>query len=107
MCLLHTGLNEDSAEGVSGIQHLTSDSDSEIYCDSMEQFGQEEVCKASYCVGGFLCPESKKDVKLVLGAQENTSHVSLNSIPCVSILSTSCSACQIAFKTEISLKSGL
>lgn len=36
-------LNEDGAEDVSGILLLTSDSDSEIYCDSMEQFGQEEV----------------------------------------------------------------
>lgn len=34
--------NEDHVEDVSGIQHLTSDSDSEVYCDSMEQFGQEE-----------------------------------------------------------------
>ncbi|XP_058525571.1 acyl-CoA-binding domain-containing protein 5 isoform X2 [Ochotona princeps] len=34
--------NDDHVEDVSGIQHLTSDSDSEVYCDSMEQFGQEE-----------------------------------------------------------------
>uniref|UniRef100_A0A8C8S0H7 Acyl-CoA-binding domain-containing protein 5 n=1 Tax=Pelusios castaneus TaxID=367368 RepID=A0A8C8S0H7_9SAUR len=39
---VHQGANEDSVEEVSGIQHLTSDSDSEVYCDSMEQFGQEE-----------------------------------------------------------------
>ncbi|XP_033064751.1 acyl-CoA-binding domain-containing protein 5 isoform X7 [Trachypithecus francoisi] len=32
----------DHVEDVTGIQHLTSDSDSEVYCDSMEQFGQEE-----------------------------------------------------------------
>ncbi|XP_030406167.1 acyl-CoA-binding domain-containing protein 5 isoform X5 [Gopherus evgoodei] len=38
----HQGSNEDSVEEVSGIQHLTSDSDSEVFCDSMEQFGQEE-----------------------------------------------------------------
>nr|XP_060638424.1 acyl-CoA-binding domain-containing protein 5 [Anolis sagrei ordinatus] len=38
-----TELKEDNTEEVSGIQHLTSDSDSEIYCDSMEQFGQEEM----------------------------------------------------------------
>ncbi|KAL7976527.1 hypothetical protein Chor_008476 [Crotalus horridus] len=38
---IHQGQNEDTTE-VSGIQLLTSDSDSEIYCDSMEQFGQEE-----------------------------------------------------------------
>ncbi|XP_027624215.1 acyl-CoA-binding domain-containing protein 5 isoform X4 [Tupaia chinensis] len=36
------GINDDHVEDVSGIQHLTSDSDSEVYCDSMEQFGQEE-----------------------------------------------------------------
>lgn len=41
--LSHAGLGEDTTEEVSGIQHLTSDSDSEVYCDSMEQFGQEEV----------------------------------------------------------------
>ncbi|XP_047610912.1 acyl-CoA-binding domain-containing protein 5 isoform X4 [Phacochoerus africanus] len=35
-------INDDHVEDVSGIQHLTSDSDSEVYCDSMEQFGQEE-----------------------------------------------------------------
>ncbi|KAF6128515.1 acyl-CoA binding domain containing 5 [Phyllostomus discolor] len=32
------GIHQD----VAGIQHLTSDSDSEVYCDSMEQLGQEE-----------------------------------------------------------------
>uniref|UniRef100_A0AAA9RV45 Acyl-CoA-binding domain-containing protein 5 n=1 Tax=Bos taurus TaxID=9913 RepID=A0AAA9RV45_BOVIN len=35
-------VNSDHVEDISGIQHLTSDSDSEVYCDSMEQFGQEE-----------------------------------------------------------------
>ncbi|XP_043920483.1 acyl-CoA-binding domain-containing protein 5 [Protopterus annectens] len=30
-------------EEIAGIQHLTSDSDSEVYCDSMEQFAQEEI----------------------------------------------------------------
>uniref|UniRef100_A0A9L0KJA2 Acyl-CoA binding domain containing 5 n=1 Tax=Equus asinus TaxID=9793 RepID=A0A9L0KJA2_EQUAS len=35
-------INDEHIEDVSGIQHLTSDSDSEVYCDSMEQFGQEE-----------------------------------------------------------------
>ncbi|XP_045156132.1 acyl-CoA-binding domain-containing protein 5 isoform X2 [Echinops telfairi] len=39
---LHQDINGDHVEDVSGIQHLTSDSDSEVYCDSMEQFGQEE-----------------------------------------------------------------
>ncbi|XP_053428635.1 acyl-CoA-binding domain-containing protein 5 isoform X3 [Nycticebus coucang] len=35
-------INDDHVEDITGIQHLTSDSDSEVYCDSMEQFGQEE-----------------------------------------------------------------
>ncbi|KAM9230027.1 acyl-CoA-binding domain-containing protein 5 isoform 1-T1 [Dugong dugon] len=39
---IHEAVNDDHVEDVSGIQHLTSDSDSEVYCDSMEQFGQEE-----------------------------------------------------------------
>ncbi|XP_058388656.1 acyl-CoA-binding domain-containing protein 5 isoform X2 [Diceros bicornis minor] len=39
---IHQDINDDHVEDVSGIQHLTSDSDSEVYCDSMEQFGQEE-----------------------------------------------------------------
>lgn len=45
MCVLpsNTGANEESTEEVSGTQHLTSDSDSEVYCDSMEQLGLEEV----------------------------------------------------------------
>ncbi|KAH0627534.1 hypothetical protein JD844_003338 [Phrynosoma platyrhinos] len=40
-------VKEDTTEEVSGIQHLTSDSDSEVYCDSMEQFGQEEMLDIS------------------------------------------------------------
>uniref|UniRef100_A0AC11CY10 Uncharacterized protein n=1 Tax=Ovis aries TaxID=9940 RepID=A0AC11CY10_SHEEP len=39
---VHQDVNNDHVEDISGIQHLTSDSDSEVYCDSMEQFGQEE-----------------------------------------------------------------
>ncbi|KAM4828671.1 acyl-CoA-binding domain-containing protein 5 isoform 4-T4 [Thomomys bottae] len=39
---VHEDINDDHVEDISGIQHLTSDSDSEVYCDSMEQFGQEE-----------------------------------------------------------------
>ncbi|XP_034366185.1 acyl-CoA-binding domain-containing protein 5 isoform X2 [Arvicanthis niloticus] len=39
---VHQDTNEDPSEDASGIHHLTSDSDSEVYCDSMEQFGQEE-----------------------------------------------------------------
>ncbi|XP_072010203.1 acyl-CoA-binding domain-containing protein 5 isoform X2 [Engystomops pustulosus] len=34
---------DDGAEDTPAVQHLTSDSDSEIFCDSMEQFGQDEV----------------------------------------------------------------
>ncbi|XP_058036732.1 acyl-CoA-binding domain-containing protein 5 isoform X2 [Ahaetulla prasina] len=45
----HQGQNEDATE-VSGIQLLTSDSDSEIYCDSMEQFAQEEILEISSSV---------------------------------------------------------
>ncbi|MEE6466974.1 hypothetical protein FKM82_007109 [Ascaphus truei] len=33
---------DDCAEDLVVMQHLTSDSDSEIFCDSMEQFGQDE-----------------------------------------------------------------
>ena len=44
---VHQDKNEDPREDASGIHHLTSDSDSEVYCDSMEQFGQEE-----YSLGG-------------------------------------------------------
>lgn len=31
------------AATVSGPNHVASDSDSEVYCDSVDQFGQEEV----------------------------------------------------------------
>ncbi|KAE8595930.1 hypothetical protein XENTR_v10015918 [Xenopus tropicalis] len=34
---------EDCTEDIAAMQHLTSDSDSEIFCDSMEQFGQDEA----------------------------------------------------------------
>uniref|UniRef100_W5MLF0 Acyl-CoA-binding protein n=1 Tax=Lepisosteus oculatus TaxID=7918 RepID=W5MLF0_LEPOC len=34
--------SSDHSEDVSSLHHLPSDSDSEVYCDSMEQFGQEE-----------------------------------------------------------------
>uniref|UniRef100_A0A4W3GXJ8 Acyl-CoA-binding domain-containing protein 5 n=1 Tax=Callorhinchus milii TaxID=7868 RepID=A0A4W3GXJ8_CALMI len=36
---------ENHLEDISGIQHITSDSDSEDYCDSMEQLGLEEISK--------------------------------------------------------------
>lgn len=39
---IHQDTNDDHVEDISGIQHMTSDSDSEVYCDSMEQLGQEE-----------------------------------------------------------------
>nr|XP_014425128.1 acyl-CoA-binding domain-containing protein 5 isoform X1 [Pelodiscus sinensis]XP_014425129.1 acyl-CoA-binding domain-containing protein 5 isoform X1 [Pelodiscus sinensis]XP_014425131.1 acyl-CoA-binding domain-containing protein 5 isoform X1 [Pelodiscus sinensis] len=48
------GANEDSVEEISGIQHLTSDSDSEVYCDSMEQFGQEEPLEIITSAKGSL-----------------------------------------------------
>ncbi|EPY75544.1 acyl-CoA-binding domain-containing protein 5 isoform 2 [Camelus ferus] len=46
-------INDDHVEDVSGIQHLTSDSDSEVYCDSMEQFGQEEVKNDIFLIDSF------------------------------------------------------
>ncbi|XP_062335263.1 acyl-CoA-binding domain-containing protein 5A isoform X1 [Osmerus eperlanus] len=36
------GHHTDPCEDVSGPHHLASDSDSEVYCDSMDQFGLEE-----------------------------------------------------------------
>ncbi|XP_073912557.1 acyl-CoA-binding domain-containing protein 5 isoform X4 [Castor canadensis] len=47
---IHQDTNDDHVEDASGFQHLTSDSDSEVYCDSMEQFGQEEV-KMAFLIG--------------------------------------------------------
>ncbi|XP_058688392.1 acyl-CoA-binding domain-containing protein 5 isoform X2 [Poecile atricapillus] len=38
----HQGASEENTEEISAAQHLTSDSDSEVYCDSMEQLGLEE-----------------------------------------------------------------
>ncbi|KAM4689540.1 acyl-CoA-binding domain-containing protein 5 isoform 2-T5 [Discoglossus pictus] len=35
--------DNDCAEDIAAMQHLTSDSDSEIFCDSMEQFGHDEA----------------------------------------------------------------
>ncbi|XP_055002793.1 acyl-CoA-binding domain-containing protein 5 isoform X10 [Sorex araneus] len=60
-------VNDDHIEDVSGIQHLTSDSDSEVYCDSMEQFGQEEALDSftsnngpfCYYLSGDLCQSSE------------------------------------------------
>ncbi|XP_055464506.1 acyl-CoA-binding domain-containing protein 5 isoform X1 [Psammomys obesus] len=53
---VHQDTNEDYSEDASGIHHLTSDSDSEVYCDSMEQFGQEESLDSSTSNSGhFQC----------------------------------------------------
>nr|XP_010588961.1 acyl-CoA-binding domain-containing protein 5 isoform X2 [Loxodonta africana] len=53
---IHQDTTDDHVEDVSGIQHLTSDSDSEVYCDSMEQFGQEEsLDNFSSNSGPFRC----------------------------------------------------
>lgn len=35
----------DPSVAASAPSHLTSDSDSEVYCDSVDQFGQEEASK--------------------------------------------------------------
>lgn len=43
VCPFCTGASEESNEEISATQHLTSDSDSEVYCDSMEQLALEEV----------------------------------------------------------------
>ncbi|XP_078394050.1 acyl-CoA-binding domain-containing protein 5A isoform X2 [Cetorhinus maximus] len=40
---------ENQVVELSGIQHITSDSDSEVYCDSMEQLGLEEISGAGSC----------------------------------------------------------
>ncbi|XP_053215638.1 acyl-CoA-binding domain-containing protein 5 isoform X1 [Podarcis raffonei] len=64
----HQGANEDTAEEVSGIQHLTSDSDSEIYCDSMEQFGQEEILESTKGLSKHPLHFSEVDHSSLLGA---------------------------------------
>ncbi|XP_069715587.1 acyl-CoA-binding domain-containing protein 5 isoform X2 [Phaenicophaeus curvirostris] len=50
----HQGTNEENAEEVSATQHLTSDSDSEVYCDSMEQLGLEEPLEIIASAKGSL-----------------------------------------------------
>uniref|UniRef100_A0A8B9ER29 Acyl-CoA-binding domain-containing protein 5 n=1 Tax=Anser cygnoides TaxID=8845 RepID=A0A8B9ER29_ANSCY len=50
----HQGGNEENTEEVSGTQHLTSDSDSEVYCDSMEQLGLEEPLEIITSTKGSL-----------------------------------------------------
>ncbi|XP_069067425.1 acyl-CoA-binding domain-containing protein 5 isoform X2 [Pleurodeles waltl] len=53
---------KDLPEDISGMQHLTSDSDSEVFCDSMEQFGQEEPSDGSLSIQGTqLSRKLKKD----------------------------------------------
>ncbi|XP_061207117.1 acyl-CoA-binding domain-containing protein 5 isoform X2 [Neopsephotus bourkii] len=48
------GANEESNEEISATQHLTSDSDSEVYCDSMEQLGLEEPLEIITSAKGSL-----------------------------------------------------
>ncbi|KFZ62009.1 Acyl-CoA-binding domain-containing protein 5, partial [Antrostomus carolinensis] len=50
----HQGANEENTEEVSATQHLTSDSDSEVYCDSMEQLGLEEPLEIITTAKGSL-----------------------------------------------------
>ncbi|XP_025904529.1 acyl-CoA-binding domain-containing protein 5 isoform X4 [Nothoprocta perdicaria] len=54
----HQGANEENAEEISGTPHLTSDSDSEVYCDSMEQLGLEESLEINTSAKGSLKPSS-------------------------------------------------
>ncbi|XP_027514553.1 acyl-CoA-binding domain-containing protein 5 isoform X5 [Corapipo altera] len=48
------GASEDNTEEISATQHLTSDSDSEVYCDSMEQLGLEEPLEIITSAKGSL-----------------------------------------------------
>ncbi|XP_010073239.1 PREDICTED: acyl-CoA-binding domain-containing protein 5 isoform X2 [Pterocles gutturalis] len=50
----HQGANEENTEEVLATQHLTSDSDSEVYCDSMEQLGLEEPLEIITSAKGSL-----------------------------------------------------
>ncbi|XP_030349643.1 acyl-CoA-binding domain-containing protein 5 isoform X3 [Strigops habroptila] len=54
VCSFCTGANEESTEEISATQHLTSDSDSEVYCDSMEQLGLEEPLEIITSAKGSL-----------------------------------------------------
>ncbi|NXA44685.1 ACBD5 protein, partial [Nothocercus julius] len=54
----HHGASEENAEEISGTPHLTSDSDSEVYCDSMEQLGLEEPLEVITSAKGSLKPSS-------------------------------------------------
>ncbi|XP_029385214.1 acyl-CoA-binding domain-containing protein 5A isoform X2 [Echeneis naucrates] len=42
------GHHTDPSANVSGPNHLASDSDSEVYCDSVDQFGQEESAEHNH-----------------------------------------------------------
>ncbi|XP_027745533.1 acyl-CoA-binding domain-containing protein 5 isoform X2 [Empidonax traillii] len=48
------GASEENTEEISATQHLTSDSDSEVYCDSMEQLGLEEPLEIITSAKGSL-----------------------------------------------------
>ncbi|XP_059324254.1 acyl-CoA-binding domain-containing protein 5 isoform X9 [Ammospiza nelsoni] len=48
------GASEENTEEISAAQHLTSDSDSEVYCDSMEQLGLEEPLEIITSAKGSL-----------------------------------------------------
>ncbi|XP_064018824.1 acyl-CoA-binding domain-containing protein 5 isoform X2 [Pogoniulus pusillus] len=50
----HQAANDENTEEVSATQHLTSDSDSEVYCDSMEQLGLEEPLEIITSAKGSL-----------------------------------------------------
>ncbi|XP_021398719.2 acyl-CoA-binding domain-containing protein 5 isoform X1 [Lonchura striata] len=50
----HQGTSEENTEEISAAQHLTSDSDSEVYCDSMEQLGLEEPLEIITSAKGSL-----------------------------------------------------
>ncbi|OXB56981.1 hypothetical protein ASZ78_000071 [Callipepla squamata] len=55
----HQGASDENTEEVSGTQHLTSDSDSEVYCDSMEQLGLEEPLEVITSAKGSLKRSSR------------------------------------------------
>ncbi|XP_044149295.1 acyl-CoA-binding domain-containing protein 5 isoform X1 [Bufo gargarizans] len=60
---------DDCTEDIAAVQHLTSDSDSEIFCDSMEQFGQDDV-DHSQLVERALITEPLADVSVGGEAKE-------------------------------------
>ncbi|XP_066441235.1 acyl-CoA-binding domain-containing protein 5-like [Eleutherodactylus coqui] len=66
---LEASKGDDCTEDIAAMQHLTSDSDSEIFCDSMEQFGQDEV-DHSQLVERVLITEPSSDVRVGGEAKE-------------------------------------